>query len=60
MSGMRNDGNKLIHTTNGLCCSYNQSFFSDLKEEPNDSNDFKNACKFITRCVELEEKGKLN
>ena len=34
-------------------------FFSDLKDESNDSNDFKNACKFITRCVELEEKGKL-
>lgn len=37
-----------------------ESFFSDIKEEPNDLNDFKNACKFITRCVELEEKGKLN
>ena len=32
--------------------------FSDLTEEPNDSNNFKNACKFITRCVELEEWGK--
>ena len=36
-----------------------RELFSDLKEEPNDSNDFKNACKFTTRCVESEEKGKL-
>ena len=35
-----------------------REFFSDLKEEPNDWNDFKNASKFITRSVELEEKGK--
>ena len=57
---MRKDENELIqyHKRAMLLLQFRE-FFSDLKEEPNDSNDFKNACKFTTRCVELEEKGRL-
>ena len=57
---MRKDGNGLIqYHKQAMLLLQSKSFFSDLQEEPNDSNDFKNACKFITRCFELKGKKKL-
>ena len=56
---MRKDGNGLIKYHKRAMFLLQSDIFSDVKEKPNDSNDFKNACKFISGCAELEKKGKL-
>ena len=53
---MRKDGNGLIKYHKRAMFLLQSDIFSDVKEKPNDSNDFKNTCKFINRCAELEKK----
>ena len=57
---MRKDGNGLIKYHKRAMFLLQSDIFSDVKEKPNDSNDFKNTCKFINRCAELEKKKKGN
>ena len=45
------------HSQIGFKAMTVRELFSDIKDEPNDSKDFKNALKFVDRCVKLHEDG---